>query len=43
MQRRAPLARGPPRALASSGLDAETAERLLATELAEMRAWLKTG
>jgi hypothetical protein len=30
-------------ALASSGLDAETAERLLATELAEMRARLKTG
>ena len=30
-------------ALASSGLDAETAERLLATELAELRARLKTG
>ena len=30
-------------ALASSGLDADTAERLLATELAEMRARLKTG
>jgi Clp amino terminal domain, pathogenicity island component len=30
-------------ALASSGLDAETAERLLAAELAELRARLKTG
>ena len=30
-------------ALASSGLGAETAERLLATELAELRARLKTG
>ena len=30
-------------ALASSGLDAGTAERLLATEFAEMRARLKTG
>jgi hypothetical protein len=30
-------------ALASSGLDAETAERLLATEFAEMRAQRKTG
>jgi Clp amino terminal domain, pathogenicity island component len=30
-------------ALASSGLDAGTAERLLATELAEMQARLKTG
>jgi len=30
-------------ALASSGLDAETAERLLATEFADMRARQKTG
>jgi len=30
-------------ALASSGLDAETAERLMAAELAEMRARMKTG
>jgi len=30
-------------ALASAGLDAETAERLMATEFAEMRARLKTG
>jgi ATP-dependent Clp protease ATP-binding subunit ClpA len=30
-------------ALASSGLDAETAERLMATEFAEMQARLKTG
>ena len=30
-------------ALAASGLDAETAERLMATEFAEMRARMRTG